>query len=69
MTKAGFKIIKNPDNYGGLTSSMGASFQGGVMRLASIKSEYSEPNGKSEEYGEEDYYDEEFDLEEDQGNA
>lgn len=43
VTKVGFKVSSKPAT-GGLTSSMGESFQGGVMRLASIRSEYSQPD-------------------------
>ena len=68
VTRAGFKITKQPANGGNLTSSLGESMNGGVMRLASIRSEYSQPDNGSE-YDEE-YYDEELgNEEEDQGQA
>jgi len=42
-----------------LLSSMSESFKEGPMRLASIRSEYTEQDKPDFDYGEEEYYEEE----------
>ena len=52
----GFKIQHKA---AALLSSMSESFKEGPMRLASIRSEYTEQDKPDFDYGEEGYYDEE----------